>query len=64
MQNKRAQAMEYTIEFLEKERNRIEKHVRDHNLMEKDMGSASKELSRISELKRAIKILKLKSRKQ
>jgi len=64
LQNKRVQAMEYTIELLEKERNRIEKYVRVHNLMEKDIGKASKELTRVSELKRAIKILKLKSRKE
>ncbi|MCL1650592.1 hypothetical protein M2T70_16645 [Elizabethkingia anophelis] len=56
--------MDYVIELLEENRKYLERHIRDNNLMQKDMKKATEELSQVSQLKRAIKILKLKNRKQ
>lgn len=56
--------MDYVIELLEENKKYLERHIRDNNLMQKNMKKASEELSHVSQLKRAIKILKLKTRKQ
>lgn len=50
--------MEYAINLLEKERRKIDQSVKKNDLMKKDMEKATKELSKITELKNAIKILK------
>ena len=56
--------MDYVIKLLEENQRYSERHIRDNNLMQKNMKKAAEELSHISQLKRAIKILKQKNRKQ
>lgn len=56
--------MDYVIELLEENKKYLERHIRDNKLMQTNMQKATEELSQISQLKRAIKILKLKNRKQ
>lgn len=56
--------MDYVIKLLEENQRYLERHIRDNNLMQKNMKKAAEELSHISQLKRAIKILKQKNRKQ
>lgn len=56
--------MDYVIKLLEGNKKQLERHIRDNNLMQKNMKKAAEELSHISQLKRAIKILKQKNRKQ
>lgn len=53
--------MEYVIILLEENRKRLERHVRDTNLMKADIQLATKEMQQIGQLKRAIKILKQKA---
>lgn len=55
--------MQYVIQLLETEKKNIERNIRDNNLMQNSMKKAGQELSKITELKKAIKILKLKDRK-
>ncbi|WP_159090841.1 hypothetical protein [Aquimarina aquimarini] len=52
--------MQYVIELLEVEKKQIDIKVRNHKLMQKDMKKAVSELSKITEIKKAIKILKSK----
>ena len=52
--------MEHAIRTLAKERKAIERNIRKNDLMKSDMKKARKELSKINELKKAIKILKQK----
>lgn len=54
--------MLYAIKTLEKEKKSIERNIRENNLMQADMRKATSELSKITELKKAIKILKIKDR--
>jgi len=54
--------MEYVIILLEENRKRLERHVRDANLMKADIQLATKEMQQIGQLKRAIKILKQKAK--
>lgn len=56
--------MEYAIQLLEKERIKLDKSVKKNNLLQRDMTKATKEFSKITELKNAIKILKSKYRKK
>ncbi|MCK0132644.1 hypothetical protein MWU59_14140 [Flavobacteriaceae bacterium F08102] len=56
--------MEYAIELLEENKKYLERKVIKTNLMQVDMRKATLELKKINELKRAIKFLKLKRRKQ
>ncbi len=56
--------MEYVIELLEENKKYLERNVVKTNLMQVNMQKATKDLKKVSELKRAIKILKLKNRKQ
>ena len=46
--------MDYVIELLEENKKYLERHIRDNNLMQKNMKKASEELSHVSQLKRAI----------
>lgn len=55
--------MEYAIEVLKQHQKTIERMVRNDNLMLVDMSQATKELHKMTQLKRAIKILKLKNKK-
>jgi len=56
--------MQYAIETLEKEKKSIERNIRNNNLMQADIRKATQELSKITELKKAIKILKIKDKKR
>lgn len=56
--------MEYVIELLEKSRKSLERDIQQTNLMKTDINRATIELHKVGELKKAIKILKLKNRKQ
>ena len=53
--------MNYAIRLLESERKKIDRTIRSNNLMQQDMKKARAGLSKINELKRAIKILKQKN---
>lgn len=54
--------MQYTIQILEKEKQLIERSIRENSLMQNNMKKATQDFSKITELKKAIKILKLKDR--
>ncbi len=56
--------MEYVIELLEENKKYLERNVIKTNLMQVDMQKATRDLKKVSELKRAIKILKSKDRKR
>ncbi|MGO1723017.1 hypothetical protein FM107_11070 [Sphingobacterium sp. JB170] len=56
--------MEYVIELLEENKKYLERNIRDNNLMQSNMKKATEQLSQVSQLKRAIKILKLKNNKR
>lgn len=56
--------MDFVIELLEENKKYLERNIRDNNLMQNNMKKATEQLGQVSQLKRAIKILKLKSRKQ
>lgn len=56
--------MKYVIELLEENKKFLKRNVTKTNLMQDNMQKATRELKKISELKRAIKILKIKNRKQ
>ncbi len=55
--------MDYVIELLEVNKKNLERHIRDVDLMRTNMKKAAEELRRISQLKRAIKVLKQKNNK-
>ncbi|MCG8318466.1 MAG: hypothetical protein MI921_03100 [Cytophagales bacterium] len=55
--------MEYVIELLEAEKRQIDRKIKDSGLMKKDMKKAVVELSKVTEIKKALKILKLKTNK-
>lgn len=57
-------AMEYVIQILQREKKSIERHIRNTNLMQTDMKEAVQELTKITAIKKAIKIIKLKNRKR
>ncbi|MFD1631117.1 hypothetical protein [Pseudopedobacter beijingensis] len=54
--------MDYIISILEQEKNRINRRIYDENLMQKNMKAVTAELSKITEIKKAIKILKQRSK--
>lgn len=56
--------MDDVIKLLEENQRYLERHIRDSNLMQNNMKKATEELSHVSQLKRAIKILKLKNNKR
>ncbi len=55
--------MEFVIAILEKEKKTLESAIREQNLMMKDMRQATATLKNINDIKKAIKILKLQSRR-
>ena len=55
--------MEFVIAILEKEIKTLESAIREQNLMMKDMRLATANLKNINDIKKAIKISKLQSRK-
>jgi len=54
--------MDYAIRLLEKQKRVLETGIRAEDLMHRDMRQATECFRNIGELKRAIKILKVKSR--
>jgi len=52
--------MEYAIQLLEKEKRALEAGIREEDLMHRDMRLATQHFKNIGELKRAIKVLKVK----
>lgn len=54
--------MKYAIQTLEKHIKTIDRNIRDNKLMLTNMRKATSEFSKITELKKAIKVLKLKDR--
>jgi len=54
--------MEYAIQLLEKEKRVLETGIRAEDLMHRDMRRATQHFKNIGELKKAIKVLKVKSR--
>ncbi|MFZ4861738.1 hypothetical protein ACL9RF_06085 [Sphingobacterium sp. Mn56C] len=54
--------MDYVIEFLEQNKRNLERGIRDTDLMRKDIRKATQQLGQINQLKRAIKILKVKTK--
>jgi len=55
--------MEYIIELLEEHKKRLERNMRDQTMVRRDMKQATVEMGYINQLKRALKILKLKNNK-
>ncbi len=55
--------MDYIIQLLEKEKKLLESDVREQDLMRKNMHQATLHFKNISDLKRAIKILRTKKSK-
>lgn len=56
--------MDYAIKILEKEKKIIEQQIRQEDLMHQNMKQATQYLKNISEIKRAIKLLKVKAKVQ
>lgn len=52
--------MEYVIDLLKRNKKTIERHIKKDDLMQSNMPIAKYKLRKVSELKRAIKILKRK----
>jgi|26BtaG_2_1085354.scaffolds.fasta_scaffold00108_1 hypothetical protein len=55
--------MEYAIELLEKNRRNLERTIKNSELMKHDIQKASIDLQKLSDLKKAIKLLSVQSRK-
>lgn len=55
--------MEYAINLLQEHKKAIDKNVKSSDLMRKDISRASQELAKVSELKKAIKILKTSNKR-
>jgi len=56
--------MKFVIELLEENKKHIERNIRNNNMMHNDMRKATAQLAQVNQLKRAIKILKLKNNKR
>jgi len=56
--------MDFVIALLEENQSYLEREVRDGNLMKRNLKMATANLQQIGQLKRAIKILKQKNKKQ
>lgn len=57
------ESMEFAISLLQEHQKAINRNVKSTDLMQKDISLASRELAKVSELKRAIKILKFNKNK-
>lgn len=55
--------MEFAINLLQAHKKAIDRNVKSSDLMQKDISRASRELAKVSELKKAIKVLKLNIKK-
>ena len=55
--------MDFVIDLLQSHQKEIDRNVKINDLMQKDMRMATLELTKVSQLKRAIKILTIKQRK-
>ena len=55
--------MEYPLQLLEREKRRLEKYIKREDLMSKDRQKASRELEKVSQLKKALKFIKEKQSK-
>ena len=55
--------MDYVIQLLEQEKKVIERSIKEKGLMQTDIRKDAKELLKITQIKKALKILKLKNRK-
>lgn len=55
--------MDFVIDLLQSHQREIDRSVKNNDLMQKDMRMATRELAKVSQLKKAIKILKLKQSK-
>lgn len=55
--------MKYPLQLLEKEKRRLEKYIKREDLMSKDRQKASRELEKVSQLKKALKVIKEKQSK-
>lgn len=53
--------MDFVIKLLEKEKKIIAQQIHEEDLMHKNMKEATLQLKRITEIKKAIKVLKAKS---
>ncbi len=56
--------MDFVIALLEEHQGDLEREIRDGNLMKRNLKMATANLQQIGQLKRAIKILKQKNKKQ
>lgn len=54
--------MDYVIDLLKQNKKYLERHIKKVDLMQNDIHKATKELHRVTELKKAIKILKQKNK--
>ena len=52
--------MDHVIQILEREKKLIERYIREADLLQNNMRMARLELLKVSEIKKAIKIIKLK----
>lgn len=55
--------MEYVIEMLETKKKKLRREIINQNLMQKNIRKGTSELSKITEITKAIKILKSKKNK-
>jgi len=55
--------MEFTINLLQEHKRIIDRNIKSTDLMQKDISLATKELAKVSELKKAIKVLKLNTKR-
>ena len=55
--------MEFAINLLQEHKKAIDRNIKSTDLMQKDISLASRELAKVSALKKAIKILKLNNKK-
>lgn len=56
--------MQYAIQLLEKEKKVLERNIRYNNLMHNNMNKDSEQLRQITQIKKAVKILKNKNKKR
>lgn len=61
---KKINKMDFVVEILENKKKGIEKELKKNNLMLHDITEASRELYKISQLKKAIKLLKLNGKQK
>lgn len=55
--------MDFAISLLNEHKKAIDRNIKSTDLMQKDMTIATSELAKVSEIKKAIKVLKSKNRR-